>query len=202
MNPTMTNKEIKTNTKEAEDELIEKFVKEMLENRTKLGYDGDSNIKEVEGSIKQRIRTDTLNEYETKMLDDLASEMDWMPEGTNVVELFKHENTLLKTLTSVSEYVKIISAEREKRRQQVFQAFDELNNKLKLLTQKQKTQAPQEQHNQQSNQAFTPIQGESKNKETYKDEVKTHFFKNFLEVQREQGVDILELMLNSVSVRV
>ncbi|TKX30924.1 hypothetical protein [Campylobacter estrildidarum] len=41
---------------------------------------------------------------------------------------------------------------------------------------------------------FKPIQAESKNKETYKDEIKNSFWEQFLKVQKENGVDILELM--------
>ncbi len=59
---------------------------------------------------------------------------------------------------------------------------------------------------EQNNKPFKPIQSESKNKETYKDEVKINFFKNFLEVQKENGEDILELLLklskNGVDIRV
>ncbi|MBZ7959674.1 hypothetical protein [Campylobacter molothri] len=40
---------------------------------------------------------------------------------------------------------------------------------------------------------FKPIRAESKS-QTYKDEVKANFWEQFLKIQKENGIDILELM--------
>ncbi|TKX32325.1 hypothetical protein [Campylobacter aviculae] len=141
----------------------------------------------LDGSIEDKLRQGKLSQTEFHSL------LDWINKNTQ--EMYWGDNY-------DEDVIKIFHTSK---------TIDEFKEKwLKLQeTQKQYTEAfytsnsiSDFKNKTSENKPFKPIQAESKNKETYKDEIKNNFWEQFLKVQKENGIDILELMekLNEKSI--
>ncbi|WP_171000275.1 hypothetical protein [Campylobacter estrildidarum] len=132
----------------------------------------------IEGSIEDKLRKNELSKSEAKNL------FKWISENTNsphwmyidgvsydeaYVKVFQTSKSIDEFKTNYLEFQKKYFADLSK----------PINESPEI---REKTKTPQ------------PIQAESKNKETYKDEIKNSFWEQFLKVQKENGIDILELM--------
>ncbi len=126
------------------------------------GYNGSPDVKEVENSLYKNME-DRLSKDEIKILNKFGT--DYLTEGVDLSALHKRKVDLLKTLTSMNEFEKIWGAERAQREKQFF------NELGKPLTQEDIDRFLTNKNNQKEDkEAFKPIQAESKNKETYKDD--------------------------------
>ncbi|MCV3549035.1 hypothetical protein L8X97_06185 [Campylobacter sp. CNRCH_2013_0671h] len=107
---------------------------------------------------------DKLSKDEIKILNKFGT--DYLTEGIDLSALHKRKVDLLKTLTSMNEFEKIWGAERAQREKQFF------NELGKPLTQEDIDRFLANKNNQKEDKEkpFKPIQAESKNKETYKDD--------------------------------
>ncbi|EAJ0636126.1 hypothetical protein B6948_03290 [Campylobacter jejuni] len=127
------------------------------------GYNGSADVKEVENSLYKRYMEDRLSKDEIKILNKFGT--DYLTEGVDLSALHKRKVDLLKTLTSMNEFEKIWGAERAQREKQFF------NELGKPLTQEDIDRFLTNKNNQKEDkETFKPIQAESKNKETYKDD--------------------------------
>ncbi|HFP7531475.1 TPA: hypothetical protein ACHDTW_000604 [Campylobacter jejuni] len=137
---------------------LEKFKEEN-------GYNGSADVKEVENSLYKRYMEDKLSKDEIKILNKFGT--DYLTEGVDLSALHRRKVDLLKTLTSMNEFEKIWGAERAQREKQFF------NELGKPLTQEDIDRFLTNKNNQKEDkETFKPIQAESKNKETYKDDSK------------------------------
>ncbi|WP_170999738.1 hypothetical protein [Campylobacter aviculae] len=140
----------------------------------------------IEGSIEDKLRKNELSKSEVKNL------FKWISENTNsphwmYIDGVNYDEAKVKvfqTSKSIDEFKKNYL---EFQKKYFADLSKPINESPEML---EKTKTPQ------------PIQAESKNKETYKDEIKNSFWEQFLKVQKENGVDILELMekLNEKSI--
>ncbi|EIA5267829.1 hypothetical protein K7L96_001409 [Campylobacter jejuni] len=139
------------------------------------GYNGSPDVKEVENSLYKRYMEDKLSKDEIKILNKFGT--DYLTEGVDLSALHKRKVDLLKTLTSMNEFEKIWGAERAQREKQFF------NELGKPLTQEDIDRFLTNKNNQKEDkETFKPIQAESKNKETYKDDnVRNELVKKLLE---------------------
>ncbi len=139
------------------------------------GYNGSPDVKEVENSLYKRYMEDRLSKDEIKILNKFGT--DYLTEGVDLSALHRRKVDLLKTLTSMNEFEKIWGAERAQREKQFF------NELGKPLTQEDIDRFLTNKNNQKEDkEAFKPIQAESKNKETYKDDnVRNELVKKLLE---------------------
>ncbi|HDV7391833.1 TPA: hypothetical protein RJ280_000492 [Campylobacter jejuni] len=127
------------------------------------GYNGSPDVKEVENSLYKRYMEDKPSKDEIKILNKFDT--DYLTEGVDLSALHKRKVDLLKTLTSMNEFEKIWGAERAQREKQFF------NELGKPLTQEDIDRFLTNKNNQKEDkETFKPIQAESKNKETYKDD--------------------------------
>ncbi|HEC2410871.1 TPA: hypothetical protein R2A53_001076 [Campylobacter jejuni] len=127
------------------------------------GYNGSPDVKEVENSLYKRYMEDKLSKDEIKILNKFGT--DYLTEGVDLSALHRRKVDLLKTLTSMNEFEKIWGAERAQREKQFF------NELGKPLTQEDIDRFLTNKNNQKEDkETFKPIQAESKNKETYKDD--------------------------------
>ncbi|WP_283798796.1 hypothetical protein [Campylobacter jejuni] len=127
------------------------------------GYNGSPDVKEVENSLYKRYMEDKPSKDEIKILNKFGT--DYLTEGVDLSALHKRKVDLLKTLTSMNEFEKIWGAERAQREKQFF------NELGKPLTQEDIDRFLTNKNNQKEDkETFKPIQAESKNKETYKDD--------------------------------
>ncbi|ELE3135950.1 hypothetical protein RMG83_000876 [Campylobacter coli] len=127
------------------------------------GYNGSPDVKEVENSLYKRYMEDKLSKDEIKILNEFGT--DYLVEGVDLTALHRRKVDLLKTLTSMNEFEKIWGAERAQREKQFF------NELGKPLTQEDIDRFLANKNNQKEDKkTFKPIQAESKNKETYKDD--------------------------------
>ena len=92
----------------------------MIQDGDPMGYLGSPDVKEVEGSISQRMTAGTLTADEEEMLNEGAKEPDYFPTGVEVQDVIREQADLQKTLTSVSEFVKIWSAKKAERKKTIF----------------------------------------------------------------------------------
>ncbi|ENY9536042.1 hypothetical protein ACF3QU_001888, partial [Campylobacter jejuni] len=131
--------------------------------------------KEVENSLYKRYMEDKLSKDEIKILNKFGT--DYLTEGEDLSALMRRKVDLLKTLTSMNEFEKIWGAERAQREKQFF------NELGKPLTQEDIDRFLANKNNQKEDKkTFKPIQAESKNKETYKDDnAKNELLKKLLE---------------------
>ena len=126
------------------------------------GYNGSPDVKEVENSLYKNME-DRLSKDEIKILNEFGT--DYLVEGVDLTALHRRKVDLLKTLTSMNEFEKIWGAERAQREKQFF------NELGKPLTQEDIDRFLANKNNQKEDKkTFKPIQAESKNKETYKDD--------------------------------
>ncbi|HDZ5066261.1 TPA: hypothetical protein RTH01_001555 [Campylobacter jejuni] len=171
------------------DFIIEKFFNFSEETKEKLGYNGSPNVKEVENSLYKRYMEDKLSKDEKEILNRFGT--DYLVEGVEISTLQKRKIDLLKTLTSMSEFEKIWGAERAQR-EKLF--FDQL--RARPLTQEDIDRFLANKNEQNENKKpFKPIQGESKNKETYKDDnIRNELVKKLLEGKFSESKE-LELLL-------
>ncbi|ELK0804357.1 hypothetical protein QJI08_001783 [Campylobacter coli] len=149
------------------EDFVQKYFGEMLskEYANKYGYNGSPDVKEVENSLYKRYMEDKLSKDEIKILNEFGT--DYLVEGVDLTALIRRKVDLLKTLTSMNEFEKIWGAERAQREKQFF------NELGKPLTQEDIDRFLANKNNQKEDKkTFKPIQTESKNKETYKDDSK------------------------------
>ena len=156
----------------------------------KYGYNGDPDVKEVENSLLERMRKDKLTEEEWEILNGAydIDNIEFIPRD-KIARI--REANLLKTLTSASEFARIWVAEQDERNIRFIDAVD-----VKPLTQEEidkflnKNKQQSSNSTRESNESgqnpdekpFKAIQGESKNKETYKDDnAKNELVKKLLE---------------------
>ena len=168
-------------------------------------YYGDPEVEMVEGSILHRIMTnDVFSKLETKMLNDLESDGDYITKSFSFFDINKQKHTLMKTMTSVSEFVKVWRGIKEERKKEFFDEFgpkkiDEADMKKHLEKQSsnlQENTEPNTNSTSKENKPFTPIQAESKSQTFTYDDIAKNFFLTFLENERKKGTDILELLEN------
>ncbi|EOH1396328.1 hypothetical protein ACLSM5_000571 [Campylobacter coli] len=171
---------------------MQKYFGEMLskEYANKYGYNGDPDVKEVENSLLERMRKDKLTEEEWEILNGAydIDNIEFIPRD-KIARI--REANLLKTLTSASEFARIWVAEKDERKKRFIDALD-----VKPLTQEDidrflnKNKQQSSNSTRESNESgqnpdekpFKAIQGESKNKETYKDDnAKNELLKKLLE---------------------
>ncbi|MBN9680745.1 hypothetical protein [Campylobacter coli] len=159
------------------EDFVQKYFGEMLseEYANKYGYNGSPDVKEVENSLYKRYMEDKLSKDEIKILNEFGT--DYLVEGVDLTALIRRKVDLLKTLTSMNEFEKIWGAERAQREKQFF------NELGKPLTQEDIDRFLANKNNQKEDKkTFKPIQAESKNKETYKDDnVRNELVKKLLE---------------------
>ncbi|EAI6170189.1 hypothetical protein E5B80_09460, partial [Campylobacter coli] len=149
------------------EDFVQKYFGEMLskEYANKYGYNGSPDVKEVENSLYKRYMEDKLSKDEIKILNEFGT--DYLVEGVDLTALIRRKVDLLKTLTSMNEFEKIWGAERAQREKQFF------NELGKPLTQEDIDRFLANKNNQKEDKkTFKPIQAESQNKETYKDDSK------------------------------
>ncbi|EAI3138248.1 hypothetical protein E3B39_09165, partial [Campylobacter coli] len=149
------------------EDFVQKYFGEMLskEYANKYGYNGSPDVKEVENSLYKRYMEDKLSKDEIKILNEFGT--DYLVEGVDLTALIRRKVDLLKTLTSMNEFEKIWGAERAQREKQFF------NELGKPLTQEDIDRFLANKNNQKEDKkTFKPIQTESQNKETYKDDSK------------------------------
>ncbi|EAK2073572.1 hypothetical protein BZ263_08525 [Campylobacter jejuni] len=154
----------------------------------------------AKGSIQDRILKGELSQKDFKEIEDF--------KANNKASVYWMDKDLQK------EYVKIyhtsMSVEEFKQKWLDLQAkhearFGEIAEQSKKDIQ-QEMQTAQEQYKKQKEQktkTFKPIQAKSKS-QTYKDEIKANFWQQFLKVQQENGMDVLEIlkMLNKQSLNI
>ncbi|ECL0903055.1 hypothetical protein FZ734_06880 [Campylobacter jejuni] len=149
------------------EDFVQKYFGEMLseEYANKYGYNGDPDVKEVENSLLERMRKDKLTEEEWEILNGAydIDNIEFIPRD-KIARI--REANLLKTLTSASEFARIWVAEKDERKKRFIDALD-----VKPLTQEDIDRFLANKNNQKEDKkTFKPIQAESKNKETYKDD--------------------------------
>ncbi|HEE9579236.1 TPA: hypothetical protein R8E70_001737 [Campylobacter coli] len=161
------------------EDFVQKYFGEMLseEYANKYGYNGDPDVKEVENSLLERMRKDKLTEEEWEILNGAydIDNIEFIPRD-KIARI--REANLLKTLTSASEFARIWVAEKDERKKRFIDALD-----VKPLTQEDIDRFLANKNNQKEDKkTFKPIQAESKNKETYKDDnVRNELVKKLLE---------------------
>ncbi len=149
------------------EDFVQKYFGEMLseEYANKYGYNGSPDVKEVENSLLERMRKDKLTEEEWEILNGAydIDNIEFIPRD-KIARI--REANLLKTLTSASEFARIWVAEKDERKKRFIDALD-----VKPLTQEDIDRFLANKNNQKEDKkTFKPIQAESKNKETYKDD--------------------------------
>ena len=165
-------------------------------------YYGDPEVEMVEGSILHRIMTnDVFSKLETKMLNDLESDGDYITKSFSFFDINKQKHTLMKTMTSVSEFVKVWRGIKEERKKEFFDEFgpkkiDEADMKRHFEKYGLNSQESTESEENSSKKPFTPIQAESKTQTFTYDDIAKNFFLSFLENERKKGNDVLELLEN------
>ncbi|EAL5845998.1 hypothetical protein DSB69_03390 [Campylobacter coli] len=173
------------------EDFVQKYFGEMLseEYANKYGYNGDPDVKEVENSLLERMRKDKLTEEEWEILNGAydIDNIEFIPRD-KIARI--REANLLKTLTSASEFARIWVAEKDERKKRFIDALD-----VKPLTQEDIDRFLANKNNQKEDKkTFKPIQAESKNKETYKDDnVRNELVKKLLEGKFSTS-DELELL--------
>ncbi|HFP7571840.1 TPA: hypothetical protein ACHDTM_001849 [Campylobacter coli] len=162
------------------EDFVQKYFGEMLskEYANKYGYNGDPDVKEVENSLLERMRKDKLTEEEWEILNGAydIDNIEFIPRD-KIARI--REANLLKTLTSASEFARIWVAEKDERKKRFIDALDvkpltqeEIDRFLNKQQSSNSTQESNENGQNPDEKPFKAIQGESKNKETYKDDSK------------------------------
>ncbi|EMB4760006.1 hypothetical protein U9F90_001242 [Campylobacter coli] len=172
------------------EDFVQKYFGEMLseEYANKYGYNGDPDVKEVENSLLERMRKDKLTEEEWEILNGAydIDNIEFIPRD-KIARI--REANLLKTLTSASEFARIWVAEKDERKKRFIDALDvkpltqeEIDRFLNKQQSSNSTQESNENSQNPDEKPFKAIQGESKNKETYKDNnISSEFLKKLLE---------------------
>ncbi|EAJ1958430.1 hypothetical protein CA708_08870 [Campylobacter coli] len=174
------------------EDFVQKYFGEMLskEYANKYGYNGDPDVKEVENSLLERMRKDKLTEEEWEILNGAydIDNIEFIPRD-KIARI--REANLLKTLTSASEFARIWVAEKDERKKRFIDALDvkpltqeEIDRFLNKQQSSNSTQESNESGQNPDEKPFKAIQGESKNKETYKDDNKMNeLLKKLLETK-------------------
>ncbi|EOH0191311.1 hypothetical protein ACLJ80_000394 [Campylobacter jejuni] len=172
------------------EDFVQKYFGEMLseEYANKYGYNGDPDVKEVENSLLEQMRKDKLTEEEWEILNGAydIDNIEFIPRD-KIARI--REANLLKTLTSASEFARIWVAEKDERKKRFIDALDvkpltqeEIDRFLNKQQSSNSTQESNESGQNSDEKPFKAIQGESKNKETYKDDnAKNELLKKLLE---------------------
>ncbi|WP_435369728.1 hypothetical protein [Campylobacter jejuni] len=161
-------------TKEAREKLGNSFIN-MYKDYVKLS----DKVELVEGTIEDKLRKNEFSESEVKSL------FKWIDENTKSPHWMEVDG-----VSYDEAYIKVFHTSKN---------IDEFKTKYLELQQKylvdfRNINSSQKNSEENKEEAFKPIQAESKNKETYKDEVKTNFWQQFLKVQQENGMDVLEIL--------
>ena len=172
----------------------------------KAYYYGDPEVEMVEGSILHRIMQDSLSIFESEMLNDLESDGEYIPKSLSYFDINKEKYTLMKTMTSVSDFVKIWRGIKEERKKEFLDEFvakkiDEADIKKHFEKQSSNLQENTKPNTNSTPKAsketfFSPIQAQSKNETYTYDDIAKNFFLTFLENERKKGNDVLELLEN------
>ncbi|KAJ9908238.1 hypothetical protein QR444_05770 [Campylobacter jejuni] len=172
------------------EDFVQKYFGEMLseEYANKYGYNGDPDVKEVENSLLEQMRKDKLTEEEWEILNGAydIDNIEFIPRD-KIARI--REANLLKTLTSASEFARIWVAEKDERKKRFIDALDvkpltqeEIDRFLNKQQSSNSTKESNESGQNPDEKPFKAIQGESKNKETYKDDnAKNELLKKLLE---------------------
>ena len=152
-----------------------------------------SQVKELDGSLSQKMRENTLSPDEIESLNEVFS-------NYHIYTSKKYSDTLayerkmdefLKTSLSVVEFSKKWGDFSEILKEQF---LSELKNST--LKEYDATDTNSKEKSKEKDEPFTPIQAESKSETFTYDDIAKNFFLNFLENERKKGTDILELLQN------
>ena len=152
-----------------------------------------SQVKELDGSLSQKMRENTLSPDEIESLNEVFS-------NYHIYTSKKYSNTLayerkmdefLKTSLSVVEFSKKWGDFSEILKEQF---LSELKNST--LKEYDATDTNSKEKSKEKDEPFTPIQAESKSETFTYDDITKNFFLTFLENERKKGNDILELLQN------
>ncbi|WP_297195642.1 hypothetical protein [uncultured Campylobacter sp.] len=152
-----------------------------------------SQVKELDGSLSQKMRENTLSPDEIESLNEVFS-------NYHIYTSKKYSDTLayerkmdefLKTSLSVVEFSKKWGDFSEILKEQF---LSELKNST--LKEYDATDTNSKEKSKEKDEPFTPIQAESKSQTFTYDDIAKNFFLTFLENERKKGTDILELLQN------
>ena len=152
-----------------------------------------SQVKELDGSLSQKMRENTLSPDEIESLNEVFS-------NYHIYTSKKYSDTLayerkmdefLKTSLSVVEFSKKWGDFSEILKEQF---LSELKNST--LKEYDATDTNSKEKSKEKEEPFTPIQAESKSETFTYDDIAKNFFLTFLENERKKGADILELLQN------
>ena len=152
-----------------------------------------SQVKELDGSLSQKMRENTLSPDEIESLNEVFS-------NYHIYTSKKYSDTLayerkmdefLKTSLSVVEFSKKWGDFSEILKEQF---LSELKNST--LKEYDATDTNSKEKSKEKDEPFTPIQAESKSQTFTYDDIAKNFFLTFLENERKKGNDILELLQN------
>ena len=152
-----------------------------------------SQVKELDGSLSQKMRENTLSPDEIESLNEVFS-------NYHIYTSKKYSDTLayerkmdefLKTSLSVVEFSKKWGDFSEILKEQF---LSELKNST--LKEYDATDTNSKEKSKEKDEPFTPIQAESKSETFTYDDIAKNFFLTFLENERKKGNDILELLQN------
>ncbi|WP_273404921.1 hypothetical protein [Campylobacter avium] len=152
-----------------------------------------SQVKELDGSLSQKMRENTLSPDEIESLNEVFS-------NYHIYTSKKYSNTLayerkmdefLKTSLSVVEFSKKWGDFSEILKEQF---LSELKNST--LKEYDATDTNSKEKSKEKDEPFTPIQAESKSQTFTYDDIAKNFFLTFLENERKKGNDVLELLQN------
>lgn len=146
----------------------------------------------LEGSIRDQILKGKMGESELKSLyqwmDENRASMVWLEmDGENNIRAMEE---IYRTSKSVEEFKSAYLALQEK-----YDNYSkELANKNKEMLEEEMQEANEQyEAKSEKKKPFKPIEGKSES-ETYKEEINLDFWEQFIKIQREKGVDILELL--------
>ena len=150
-----------------------------------------SQVKELDGSLSQKMRENTLSPDEIESLNEVFS-------NYHIYTSKKYSNTLayerkmdefLKTSLSVVEFSKKWGDFSEILKEQF---LSELKNST--LKEYDATDTNSKEKSKEKDEPFTPIQAQSKSETFTYDDITKNFFLTFLENERKKGTDVLELL--------
>ncbi|PZT48834.1 hypothetical protein B6S12_01960 [Helicobacter valdiviensis] len=146
----------------------------------------------LEGSIRDQILKGKMGESELKSLyqwmDENRASMVWLEmDGENNIRAMEE---IYRTSKGIEEFKSAYLALQEK-----YDNYSkELANKNKEMLEEEMQEAKEQyEAKSEKKKPFKPIEGKSES-ETYKEEINSGFWEQFIKIQREKGVDILELL--------
>lgn len=146
----------------------------------------------LEGSIRDQILKGKMGESELKSLyqwmDENRASIVWLEmDGENNIRAMEE---IYRTSKGIEEFKSAYLALQEK-----YDNYSkELANKNKEMLEEEMQEAKEQyEAKSEKKKPFKPIEGKSES-ETYKEEINLGFWEQFIKIQREKGVDILELL--------